>query len=227
MTTQNLRDELLSVVGVASAEVETDGDAPSGVRVRLLPDADEKIVGAEVQRVLAAHGMRSRIASEAAAVAAPEVPPRPVTPPPVEAAVEETPPPQAEPEPSRAVPSTDHPYAPPGEAAGGGALASLAFEESADGVSVTAIATDGRRFSRRAAAITDEAVAEAVVAAVGALAEGRPQRLLWISSETVDGTTVVTVLVEKADGSRLAGAAVVRAAAAYAVARATWAALRG
>ena len=95
------------------------------------------------------------------------------------------------------------------------------------GVVVTAVAADGRRFSRQAAAVSDQAVGEAVVAAVGALSEGKPQRLLWMSAETIEGTEVVAVLVERADGTRLAGAAVVRAAKAYAVARATWAALRG
>ena len=105
-------------------------------------------------------------------------------------------------------------------------LAALAYEEAADGVTVTAVAEDGQRFSRRAAAITDEAVAAAIVAAVGALAEGKPQRMLWMSAATVDGSEVVTVVVEKTDGSRVAGAAIVRAAKAYAVARAAFVALR-
>jgi hypothetical protein len=125
--------------------------------------------------------------------------------------------------PDPVVPPADARFAPPADAA---TLASLAFEESAEGVTVTAVAGDGRRFSRRASAMTDEAMSEAVVAAVGALAEGKPQRLLWVSGETIDGTQVVTVLVERSDGIRLAGAAVVRAAKAYAVARATWMALR-
>jgi hypothetical protein len=43
----------------------------------------------------------------------------------------------------------------------------------------------------------------------------------------VDGSEVVTVVVEKSDGTRVAGAAIVRAAKAYAVARAAYAALRG
>lgn len=227
MIVESLRDELLSVVGVASAEVDADDDTPSGVRVRLLPDADANRVGLEVQRVLASHGMRSRVASDES-VAAPVVdlappdvvPPRPVVPPPLPepAVVVEPPPAEA---------GTRSPFAPPQEPGDRPVLASLAFEESADGVTVTAVAADGRRFSRRAGAVTDQAVSEAVVAAVGALSEGKPQRLLWVSAETIDGTQVVTVLVERTDGTRLAGAAVVRAAKAYAVARATWAALHG
>jgi len=229
---ESLRDELLSVVGVASAEVDAEGDAPSGVRVRLLPDADAARVGLEVQRVLASHGMRSRVAADESAPApvislAPPpapVPPRPVAPPPAP-----TTPPSAEPASAEtsAVEPASPPFAPAAGESDRPVLGSLAFEESADGVSVTAIAVDGRRFSRRASAITDQAVSEAVVAAVGALCEGRPQRLLWVYSETIEGTQVVTVLIERADGARLAGAAVVRAAKAYAVARATWIALRG
>jgi hypothetical protein len=93
-------------------------------------------------------------------------------------------------------------------------------------VTVTAVAEDGQRFSRRAAATTDEAVGAAIVAAVGALAEGKPQRMLWMSAATVEGSEVVTVVVEKTDGTRVAGAAIVRAAKAYAVARAAFVALR-
>jgi len=233
---ESLRDELLSVAGVASADVDDDGDTPSGVRVRLLPDADAQRVGLEVQRVLASHGMRSRVASDdtspAPVVSVPPqpapVPPRPVVPPPLpepETLAQAAP--EAAVAPPPAIPDPDARFVPLPEGGERPVLASLAFEESADGVTVTAVAADGRRFSRRAAAVSDQALSEAVVAAVGALSEGKPQRLLWVSSETIDGTQVVTVLVERADKARLAGAAVVRAAKAYAVARATWTALRG
>lgn len=228
---ESLRDELMSVAGVASAEVDTDGETPIGVKVRLLPEADAAQVGLEVQRVLASHGMRSRVASEhpepAPVISLPPQPavppPRPVTPPPLPepvAAEAEVPAPAA-------AAATPQPPTPPAMSDAVPVLGSLAFEEAADGVTVTAVATDGRRFSRRAAAISDQAVTEAVVAAVGALAKGTPQRLLWVTSAVVEDTEVVTVLVEKTDGERVAGAAVVRAAKAYAVARATWAALRG
>ncbi|MEK6630643.1 MAG: hypothetical protein AABY89_07900 [Acidobacteriota bacterium] len=69
-------------------------------------------------------------------------------------------------------------------------------------------------------------MAAAVVAVVGALAEGKPPRLLSASLGSTEGTDVVTVVLERVDGSRTAGAAVVKAGRAYAVARATWSALR-
>ena len=58
----SLRDQMSSVSGVASAEVRLGPDAtPLEVKVRLLPDADADRVGRDVQRVLAARGMRSRL----------------------------------------------------------------------------------------------------------------------------------------------------------------------
>ena len=242
MATDNLREELLALPGVADAEVEADGEATSGVRVHLHPDADADRVGAEVQRVLTSHGMRSRVAGDdlAPVLSLPltplEIPPPPEKPPPmpeVAAEVGAGAPSRPVADPGEAVPS---PAGSPAEseivssarvAGSRPSLASLAYEESNVGVIVTALASDGQRFSRKAADTTDAAVSAAVAAAVGALAEGRPQRLLWVASETVDGSEVVTVVIEKTDGTRVAGAAIVGAAKAYAVARATFAALRG
>ena len=169
--------------------------------------------------MLASHGMRSRVTGEdgpsAPVVSLPvadlPIPPRPVMPPPIPV-VDEGPPEPAAPRP--ADPSGSVP-----------ALASLTVEESVDGVTVVATAADGRRFSQRTAA-TEEAVAAAVVAVVGALAEGKPPRLLAVTLGATEGTEVVTVLLERVDMTRTAGAAVVKAGRAYAVARATWAALR-
>ena len=61
MAAEMLRDELMALPGVAEAEVDESGESPSGVRIRLEPDADAKMVGAEVQRVLSANGMNSRV----------------------------------------------------------------------------------------------------------------------------------------------------------------------
>ncbi|HSM02602.1 MAG TPA: hypothetical protein VK960_09235 [Acidimicrobiia bacterium] len=231
--TPDLREQLRALPGVADAEVDSDDGSPSGIRVRLHPDADPDRVGAEVQQVLASHGIRSRVAGDDLA---------PVVNLPLAAPADLE---------SGADSPTSDPWSPsqkpgalPGEAvetsedletgsvsgsetSARASLASLSYEESMDGVTVTAVATDGQRFSRKAADSTDMAVSSAIAAAVGALAEGKPQRLLWVASETVEGSEVVTVVLEKADGSRVAGAAIVRAARAFAVARATFVALRG
>lgn len=249
MASDSLRDELMALPGIADAEVDAEDGSPSGVRVRLQPDADPQVIGAMVQRVLASHGMRSRVAGDhddlAPVVSLPfapgAVPPRPEAPPPTPEAIAparpSSDPPRAddtggEPSPVAEIPERGPEDAEPpavkarDDSGTGRTLAALAYEEAADGVTVTAVAEDGQRFSRRASAITDEAVAAAIVAAVGALAEGRPQRLLWVSAATVEGSEVVTVVVEKTDGARVAGAAIVRAAKAYAVARAAFVALR-
>ena len=235
MAADSLRDELMALPGVADAEVDAEGGAPSGVRVRLLPEADAQRVGAEVKRVLASHGMSSQVAAGgerlAPVVGLHSAPATIAEQPPIA-----EPPRADEPSPTRGsgvagtrvpAPEPVRPHEPVEMASRRLALASLSYDESPAGVIVTAVADDGQRFSRRAAAPTDEAVSAAVVAAVGALAEGRPQRLVWVSAAMVDGSEVVTVVVEKSDGTRVAGAAIVRAAKAYAVARAAYAALRG
>jgi len=63
VTADLLRDELLRVPGVESADIEGDALTPQGVRVRLSAGVDASAVGEEVQRVLAAHGLRSEMAS--------------------------------------------------------------------------------------------------------------------------------------------------------------------
>jgi len=62
-----LRDDLLSVPGVESAELDGDTMAPSGVRVHLALGADAGEVGDEVQRVLSLHGLRSEVGGDATA----------------------------------------------------------------------------------------------------------------------------------------------------------------
>lgn len=191
MASDSLRDELMALPGIADAEVDAEDGSPSGVRVRLRPDAEPQVIGAMVQRVLASHGIRSRIAGDrddlAPVVSLPfapgAFPPGPKAPPPTPGVLAPAPPvadpPRAEdtsgeaPSPS-VVESAPEAVAPPpsrpqDDSGSGRTLAALAYEEAVDGVTVTAVAADGQRFSRRAAALTDEAVASAIVAAVGAL----------------------------------------------------------
>jgi hypothetical protein len=83
VTADLLRDELLRVPGVESADIEGDALTPQGVRVRLSPGVDASAVGEEVQRVLAAHGLRSEMAQPDRPVSVqtlPELTPRSATP---------------------------------------------------------------------------------------------------------------------------------------------------
>lgn len=244
MVSTTLQEDLLQVEGVAAAQVERgDGPGPAGVRVRLAPDADAEAVGVEVQRVLAAHGMRSRLAGDEDGPATPRPGPEEVEehiagdpaaePAAAPAAVatsgpEARHPPETAPDQAVATPTgSEVAAADPPEALAGprGRLSSLRVDETAQGVTVTATASDGRSITQRSVN-TERGTFEAVVSAVGALADGSPPILLGVERTTIDDTEVVTVVVERRDGSRHAGASVVRAARPYAVAAATWAALR-
>lgn len=198
LTSETLQQALRAVPGVAAAELDRSVEASSGVVVRLDPDADPVVVGAEVRRVLAEHGLTSRLAAQDEAD-------QPAESPRILAA------------PADLVGES--------QAATAHRLASLAVDESDAGVVVTATAVDGRRYSRRAPA-DDESVSEAVVAAVGALVEGRPARLIAMTVCEAEGSVAVTVILERHDGSRGAGSALVAAGRPYALARAVMAALR-
>ena len=197
---ESLRDELLALPGVAEVELDGEGGAPAGVRIRLAVDADPDRVGLEVQRVLAAHGMRSRVDDSELTPAAP-LPLVVPGPPPEEGA-------------AHAV----------GAGARRGALESVRVEESATAIEVTVIAVDGRQATRRGP-VSEEGLAEAVIEAVGVLLVGAPARVIAVDWATAEGSRVVTVVLEAPGGAKGAGAGLVRASRAYAVARAAWSAL--
>jgi hypothetical protein len=226
VASDDLRADLMSVPGVASAEVDlADTDAPVGVRVRLTADADAQQVGAEVQRVLAAHGMRSRFTPapmDPSSAASPEPvaePPEP-GPPPVHA----PPMPEAAGEGGAAA---EIPMAiATGSRAAVGRLDVVALEERADGVAVRVALDDGRIGSHTlgsdAPEVLDAAVIGAVAAAVGAVVE--PLAVDW---SDVEGSNVVTVVLRLEDGTVVAGAGVVRVGRSFAVGSAAHAALTG
>lgn len=195
---RSLREQLLALPGVAEAEVDGDDEAPAGVRIRLAPEAQAEIVGREVQRVLATQGVRSRLGLEAAAAVPPLFEPAPQ---------KETAP-------------------PPGTAFPGTRLQSVIVEEGPAAVQATVVDSDGRRATGRGEA-SEEGLVAAVIAAVGRLAEGEEPRVLSVEWAAVEGSRVVTVVLEGAGGRRGAGAAVVRASRSYAVGRAAWSALTG
>ena len=197
---QSLREQLLALPGVAEAEVDGDDTALLGVRIRLAPGVDAEAVGAEVQRVLAERGVHSRLGEE-------EKPP-----PPGPLFDPEAPEPAA-PEPPAA------PVAPPGNS-----LHSVLVEESSDGLEATVVGSDGRRVARSGEA-TEEGLVAAVIAAAGVLVTGAEPQVLSVEWASVEGSRAVTMVLEAAGGRRGAGAALVRASRAYAVARAAWSAL--
>ena len=69
----------MAISGILSAEFEGDATTPEGVRVQLAPGADPDMVGREVRRVLAGHGMRSQMTAPAIAPRSAPPPPEPRT----------------------------------------------------------------------------------------------------------------------------------------------------
>ena len=236
MDSHPLRDLLLAVDGVAEATVDGNDDAPGGVRIVLAADADADRVGREVREILATYGIRARVAgAEPVGQARADQPPPPPGAPGevVElhglggrnrggVAAAAAAPAMADPVSVEMSTESARRRTP---VVTGAILDSLTVEETRDGVLVTAAAADGRTASRRAR-WTEGGVNEAVVAAVADLAGWEGPPLLLSAAETdVAGSTVVTLLVERVDGKRVAGAAIVETGTAYAVARAAWQAL--
>lgn len=215
MTAGLLRDDLLSLPGVERAEFDGDGTNPSGVRVRLSSGVDPVAIGEEVQRVLAAHGLRSEVVGTPSEA----VPTRAET---VRSTLDET---------EQASAATEAP-APRAEreqvesvAAPSFALDfdSLAVVEARDGTTVIASGA-GSDSSVQAASASRPAVDQAIVSAVARLAGVAASPLVRSIDEREIGDTVVATVVIDEGGERLVGSAVVSGGWPYALGRAAWAA---
>ena len=228
-----LRDELLSVPGIAGAEVET-GEGVAGVRVQLAVGADAGAVGAAVREILIHHGMRPAEETEEVVVGPPPPPGAPgsvVSFPLVgeharagtALPITETEEPAPEIEsPEIELPEIEPPAA---EVAPAEHLEGVAVEETAAGLSV--------RLRLNTGAVAEVAVQAglagldaAVVDAVAELTGSAPVRLLSISETAHNETPVLTVVMATADRGDVAGAAVQSGGRAFALARAAWAALK-
>ncbi|MDJ0664808.1 MAG: hypothetical protein QNJ75_09625 [Acidimicrobiia bacterium] len=103
-------------------------------------------------------------------------------------------------------------------------LALVAVEETAGGISVRAAdSTGGLAFSP----VEDQrSLNQAVVSAVGRLRHERPlPRLAGVEIREVSGATVLTVVLDRADGSRAVGAALVEGGMPFTLGTAVWEAL--
>ncbi|MDH3538790.1 MAG: hypothetical protein OEP52_02245 [Acidimicrobiia bacterium] len=243
----DLTEALRGLPGVADAELAADSS--EGVRVRLSADADPTDVAAAVRDVLAEHGLKGKMAPPQAHIEPSGPPPPPSatilpgpglvqttlipgeiieepaddldefmrTPEPVGRPSE----PPSEPEPGeRAEPQ---PSAPP--AANRALLSRVRVQEDRDGVAVTVDTDDGRTVTRRGRP-SDAGVREAVVAAVGELSGDQPPPVLLAAEEQEMGEhRLITVLLQRHDGSFHVGSALVGAEKAFALARAAWAAM--
>ena len=246
----DLKAALRAIPGVADAEV-SDGFA-EGVRIRLTADADPTEVSGMVRDVLAGRGLRGKMAPPqdhvepsgpppppaesakilagpglvptsllAAAAALQELPPRPDVdvfiraPEQVPVMMSSDPFPKA---------STDEAGAmAPGPS--GELLAQVRVQEDRDGVAVTVETDAGRSVTHRGRP-SDEGVQEAVVAAIGELSGDQPPPVLVeVGERSLGEQAVVTVLLQRHDGSFHVGSAMIGAEKAFALARAAWAAM--
>ena len=106
-----------------------------------------------------------------------------------------------------------------------GLLTRVRVQEDRDGVAVTVDSDDGRSITRRGRP-SDAGVREAVVAAVGELSgDQSPPVLVAIEEHSLGDHGMVTVLLQRHDGSYHVGSALIGAEKAFAIARAAWAAM--
>lgn len=149
-------------------------------------------------------------------------------------------PPQAETAQALAVPESDEELSPerapdhqrerqqegqPQPAVGRGLLTRVRVQEDRDGVAVTVETDDGGSITRRGRP-SDAGVREAVVAAVGELSGDQPPPVLVaVEEHSLGDHGMVTVLLQRHDGSYHVGSALIGAEKAFAIARAAWAAM--
>lgn len=104
-------------------------------------------------------------------------------------------------------------------------LSRVRVQEDRGGVAVTVETEDGESVTRRGRP-SDDGVREAVVAAVGELSGDQPPPVLVnLSEHELGGHPVITVVVQRHDGTYHVGSAMIGAQKAFALARATWAAM--
>ncbi len=229
----SLRAELMSIEGIAAAELEGSDDAPLGVRVQLAVGADAESVGREVERILADHGMRSHrpdaagssqsaLAKSTAAENGAASGPGGGPPPPPGAESNGT---TADVVPMRgaaARAAVSWPTADP-EPAPEPSLETVSVEEGRDGIAVRVVV--GETTVTRQVGTGPDSLDAAIVAALTE-ALGVEAELVAVQRGEAGEAMIVTVLLEVAGSGQQVGSAVVGAGAAYAVAVAAWKALR-
>lgn len=213
---EELQRALSAIEGVERTEVELSENDPLRIRVGLARGADRIAVAEAVQRLLEAHGLRSRVAPDRRqpSPGAPPAPPADSRRP--------TPTPGPAPTPPEVVLEQPGPMSQPGGLPG---IEVVTVSETVEGVVVTVIADGGRTAIRRARR-SEQALQEAIVAAVEELIDPQASPAGLRAVEHSEAFPAMTVYLEASDGRIKAGAALVAASHAFAFAQAVWAALR-
>ncbi len=130
-------------------------------------------------------------------------------------------------EPEVAVTEEPTPAAPePQPSAGPVSIAGVGVDEDGTRLRVSVSASDGRVATRSVPATPHGLDDAAARAAVELAAPDTMPRVVAVVDGAIEGAPLVTVMLEGVAGRRFAGSSVVQGSRAYAVARATWAALQ-
>ena len=240
MQSRSLSEDLLAIDGVEGADVDGVTDAPSGLRIRISQDADQTLVGQAIRRVLSDHGLGTD--TTLPGEASPRVRNADVSMASVSEIASET----AEPASVTtllAVSEDEHvdlidlvgqsTEGADSEAADASPVPELVIariervsvQEGRRGILITVESTDGRVetvIARKADGGVDRAV---VLATARLAAPGAPDPVIVeIEERRVEGVDIVMIVLDR-DGKMAAGSAVVGAGSAFAIGRATWAAV--
>ena len=199
MTAEDMRREVCSLPGVASAEVTSRAGAPPFIRVWTDGSRPDVEIQKAVERIALSDDPRSEDTTRRRTG--------------LGRTLEDTMPAAlAEPSPSHLVVDID-------VGRPSGYFTKLVIEETAVGVEVRALDDAGREAG---AAVEQGAdgLARAVATAVALLRGFPPPHAVTANTRDVDGTTVVTVLLEMSSGTRIAGAAIVAGGLPFTVGRA-------
>jgi hypothetical protein len=206
MTAEDLRREVCSLPGVASAEVTSQAGAPPLIRVWTDGTRSDADVQRAVERI-AVGGLSSREDASRRRSG-------------LGRSLEDTLPAAfAEPVPSHLVADVV-------ASTVAGRFFKLTIEETAGSVEILAIDDAGRE-AQAVVAPGADGLTTAVASAVARLRGFPSPRRVVVNTREVDGATVVTVLVEMPSGIRSAGAAIVAGGLPFTVGRAVDSALNG
>jgi hypothetical protein len=247
---RSLREDLLGIDGVEGADIDGDSESPSGLRIRIAEGADQQLVGQEIRRVLSSHGLGTdtKLPGEASDTHGESVhtdamasvsdlaaePSRASTL--VSVAEDE------DVASRRIIDLTDDPEALDSQAdeplvaaprprttvrseASVTSIERVSVEEGRSGIAVTIVTTDGR--SETDVARSTEGGVDRTVMLVAArlAAPNNPDPIVIdIDERRIEGVDIVMIVLD-CNGRVAAGSSVIGAGRAYALARATWAAV--
>lgn len=254
MQARSLREDLLGIDGVEGADIDGDSESPSGLKIRIAEGADQHWVGQEIRRVLSSHGLGTdtRLPGDPSSTSAAEAFSADAVASVAELSAEtaktatllsvaedektESQPKKriidltegAEPEETE---ESEPLVAAEALARSVGAEASVtsiervSVEEGRSGIAVTIVTTDGRSETDVARSTEGGVDRTVVLVAARLAAPNNPDPIVIdVDERRIEGVDIVMIVLD-CNGRIAAGSSVIGAGRAYALARATWAAV--